>query len=64
MRSGGTERNIPGQREQVRHMNGGYDMHPGRRTHPGTDTGPVHAGTVMCRMLEFVRDRAAGRHRQ
>lgn len=50
--------------KQLRGMNGGDDVHPGNRTHPGTNAGPMHAGVVMRRMLELMRNRAAGRHGQ
>lgn len=50
--------------KQLRGMNGGDDVHPGSRTHPGTNAGPMHAGVVMRRMLELMRHRAAGRHGQ
>ncbi len=48
----------------LRGMDGGVHMHPGRRTHPGTNAGSMHAGAVMCRMLELMRNRAAGRQCQ
>lgn len=58
------EQHVAGHGEQMRHVNRGHDMDPGRRTHPGADAGPVRARAVMRRMLEFVRDCAAGRHSQ
>ena len=58
------ERSVTGHGEQVRRVNGGHHMDPGRRTHPGTNAGSMHPGIVMRGMLEFVRDRASGRHRQ
>lgn len=48
----------------MRRMHGGHHMHPGHRTHPGTNSGSMHAGIVMRRMLEFVRDGIPGRHGQ
>lgn len=50
--------------KQLRGMNGGDHMHPGSRTHPGTNAGSMHAGVVMRRMLELMRNRAAGRQGQ
>ena len=58
------ERSVTGHGEQMRRVNGGHHVHPGRRTHPGTNAGSMHAGIVMCRMLEFMRDRTPGRHCQ
>lgn len=48
----------------MRAMNGSDHVHAGRRTHPGTNAGAMHAGIVVRRMLKFMRDRATGRHRQ
>ena len=45
-------------------MNGGRNVNPGSRTHPGTNAGAMHAGIVVRRMLKFMRDRTTGRHRQ
>ena len=50
--------------KQLRRMNGGDYVHPGSCTHPGTNAGAVIARVVMGRMLQFVRNRAAGRDGQ
>ncbi len=60
----GTERKIAGYDNEMGYVNGGRDVHPGGGTHPGTNAGPVHAGVVMRRMLDFMRDGATGRHGQ
>lgn len=39
-------------------------MRSGGGAHPGTDTGSMHAGVVVRRMLDLMRDGAAGRQAQ
>ncbi|MCC2640870.1 MAG: hypothetical protein K0S45_1283 [Nitrospira sp.] len=50
--------------ERLRLVKGGHHVDSRSRTHPGANARSMHAGVVMRRMLEFVRDRAAGRHSQ
>lgn len=52
------------ERKQVCRMRRSGNMCPGGCTHPGTDAGPMHAGAVMRRMLEFMRHCVPGRHGQ
>ncbi len=60
----GKERRIAGERQHMGRMNRSDHMHAGRRAHPGTNARSMHAGIVMRRMVELMRDRATGRHRQ
>lgn len=60
----GIKREETDERKQMCHMERRGDVRPGGGTHPRANTGAVHAGTMMRRMLEFMRHRAAGRHGQ
>jgi hypothetical protein len=45
-------------------VKGGRNVNSGGSAHPGADARSMHGGIVVSRMLEFVRDGSAGRHRQ
>lgn len=60
----GIKRKETHKRKQMRQMERRGYVRPGCGTHPGANTGTMHAGTMMRRMLEFMRHRAAGRHSQ
>ena len=60
----GVKRKKPDECKQVCRMEGGGDVRRAGGAHPGADAGPMHAGVVMRRMLEFMRHGAAGRRGQ
>ncbi len=45
-------------------MNGRRHMRSGGGAHPGADAGSMHAGIVVRRVLDLMRDGAAGRQAQ
>ena len=60
----GVTRKKADERKHRCRMDGGGDVRAGGGAHPGANAGPMHAGIVVRRMLEFMRHRAAGRHGQ
>lgn len=60
----GMDRKIVGEDKQMGRVNGSRDVDACSGAHPGADARPMHAGIVMRRVLEFMRNGIARRHRQ
>lgn len=58
------DRKIVGEDKQMGRVNGSRDVDACSGAHPGADARPMHAGIVMRRVLEFMRNGIARRHRQ